>query len=222
MKNFSFLKGLFWVFGLVCIAVFYIITSNRVQTIIDVNKNLTDSLKVLQKNISALDSLLNNSNIKPSAISVKLDSSSFCKQDERKYKFKLNPSGGVVTGTGVSEAGKEYYFQPSGKEVKTGRTEFIYVYKKQTAKLIVNIRNCQGNVTPKISLDKKEYCFQDTNIYRFNIQPSECTLKGAGVFKKGKDYYFKPLDLKPGEIVFECEYNGVKTKYSVTVKYCRN
>lgn len=159
----------------------------------------------------------------PIQIYIKLDSSSYCKQSKGKHKFILSPTGGVVTGAGViREKNNDYYFQPSHKNVKAGKVTFTYKYNQETKSLQVNVKDCSNPVKPKISLGKTEFCKQDSISYKFTVQPQGCTVKGNGIIKKGKDYYFVPSrkDVIIGEVIFEGEYNGTKFNYKVKVNNC--
>ena len=309
-KLFS-LEGLFWVSGLLSIIIFYYIADSKVQTLIDKNNKLGDSLIVLQKNIDTLNELLNgvdtgglpearfdtllvrvdrnlilyrfvpreknadlylwsfgdgetssekisehnfNSDkndiytvkleitkkskknqyyqtiqlpIKKNGsesnlikISIRLDSSNFCKSDKARYKFRLKPEGGVVSGKGVIKYKNDFYFLPSGKDVNIGKIFFKYQYNQSSSDYSVSIMDCSNQVAPEIGLPKNEFCVQDSLKYKFIVKPSGSKINGVGVSYEKGEYYFCPSKTKIGNVVFNCDFKGKKIILKVKVVNC--
>lgn len=302
MNKSFYLKIIFWVLSLSCIVAFYFITDNKVETLIEENRKLSDSLNALQKNIGELELLLNKSDTafsgkfdtilvkktdsiytyrfipyygkadsylwdfgdgqKSSAkepehnfnlnkksvfevlldviknkkskqsklklvlpvvskVSIKLDSTSFCMQNQGVYKFTLKPTGGIVTGAGViKEKNNDFYFQPSNKNLKIGKNIISYKYNDLVKSLTVNIKDCSDSVKISIKLKYKEFCLQDSSSYIFETKYPGTVIEGNGVFLKGSSYYFVPSKVKPGAYTFTGRYKNSTTKINVRVKDC--
>jgi len=247
MKKLFYLKWLFWAAGLISILIFFYVADSKVNLITEKNKKLEDSLSVLQKNLDELLFLINKGKIdkdtnqiirdanqvikdsnqitKDTIQSIKisefrLETASFCKDDKRIYKFIVKPNGGIVKGAGVILKNNDFYFEPSGKNVKEGKIKFTYLFKNKTAEYTVNVKNCNFPEPPKISLPKNEYCIQDSAKYKFNISPSGCKVTGPGVSREKDGYYFYPKRAKQYNVSVSCEFEGKKTVLLIKLIEC--
>jgi len=240
MNKLSYLKGLFWAAGLISILIFFYLADSKVNLITEKNKKLEDSLSVLQKNLDELIFLINKKSvnidtnhiskdtnrvvkdtIQPVKISeFRLELTSFCKEDKKLYKFILNPHGGIVKGAGVILKNNDFYFEPSGKNVKEGKIKFTYLFKNKTAEYTVNVKICNPPELPKISLPKNEYCILDSAKYKFKISPPGCIVSGPGVTREKDGYYFCPKRAKQYNVSVSCEFEGKKTVLLVKLIDC--
>jgi PKD repeat protein len=66
-------------------------------------------------------------------ITVSLSENKFCLGSEKLGAFTVSPTGGVVSGPGVSEKGGTYFFNPAAADVVVGNATFVYAFEGRTA-----------------------------------------------------------------------------------------
>lgn len=147
------------------------------------------------------------------SIFIKLPKNIFYTNDKNNYLFELRPSGGIVSGKGVTLIKNQYYFKPILVE-KPGNYKIAYEVngKKALMDVIINLPRL---VT--FSLSQNEFYICDNNSYNFNIDPKGGIVKGPGVIQNNSAFYFKPsaAQTKNGIVTFSYNLQDTTVNYSV-------